>query len=95
MKQLLILPVLLLLGGCPAATNPFVKMPDYPPTVLQECKELEQTAIDALIVIVFVVVFVLMVILLPAIKDSVSEPLVANIKELLELIVSKENWLLM
>jgi hypothetical protein len=50
---------------------------------------------DALIVIVFVVVFVLMVILLPAIKDNVSEPLVANIKELLALIVSKENWLLM
>ena len=47
MKQLLILPVLLLLGGCPAATNPFVNMPDYPPNVLQECKELEQTAIDA------------------------------------------------
>tara|TARA_R110000868_G_scaffold372012_1_gene635793 strand:- start:1119 stop:1397 length:279 start_codon:yes stop_codon:yes gene_type:complete len=47
MKQLLILPVLLLLGGCPVATNPFVKMPDYPPTVLQECKELEQTVIDA------------------------------------------------
>jgi len=48
-----------------------------------------------LIVIVFVIVSVLIVILLPAIKDNVSEPLVANITEVLEMIVSKENWLLM